>query len=257
MKKKLLTLLITTILLVSATGILIPNTISKSKAADSNNTTITKEDNENKTDATDTNKKKIRYKIIMSTNYYTPKYCKQGVLHYGVNGWQDVKEQNMERTGSFQYGTGLFTTYYTYETIITVNEGDVIDYCFKFITWQDREGWINNGNNDYHVQVLSSNVPCSYTVEYDKTPEEVAEISKIELCYSLDNWATVKYDEMDYNSIVVNDKPMRNYFDVTVHGYETDSLEYCYKIYKNNGEIIWDNNNGSNYYVSPLKKPED
>ena len=62
---------------------------------------------------------------------------------------------------------------------------------------------------------------------------------------------------MDYHSIVVNDKPMRNYFDVTVHGYETDSLEYCYKIYKNNGNIEWDNNNGSNYYVPQLKKTED
>ncbi len=256
MKKKILTLLITTVLLVSATGILIPNAISKSKASDSTDATITTEKN-NKVKATDTNKKKIRYKIIMSTNYYTPKYCKQGVLHYGVNGWQDVKEQDMERTGSFQYGTGVFTTYYTYETIITVNEGDTIDYCFKFITWQDREGWINNGNNDYHVHVLSSNVPCSYTVEYDKTPEEAAQISKIELCYSLDSWNTVKYDKMDYHSIVVNDKPMRNYFDVTVHGYETDSLEYCYKIYNNNGNIEWDNNNGSNYYVPQLKEIED
>lgn len=257
MKNKILTLLIATILLVSATGIIISNNISKSKASSLDNTTVTTETNNNKDNATGANKKKIRYKIAISTNYYTPKYCKQGVLHYGINGWQDVKEQDMERTGSFQYGTGLFTTYYTYETIITVNEGDVIDYCFKFITWQDREGWINNGNDDYHVQVFSSNVPCSYTVEYDKTPEEAEQISKIDLCYSLDNWSSVKYDEMDYHSLVVNDKPMRNFFNVTIHGYETDSLEYCFKIYKNNGDIEWDNNNGNNYHVSPLKEIED
>ena len=260
MRKKLLTLLMTSVLLLTAVGVLLPNTISKSKASDYSNTTEVNTDNEENNDEnneTDSNKKKIRYKIIMSTNYYTPKYCKKGVLHYGVNGWQDIKEQDMERTGSFEYGEGLFTTYYQYETIVTVNEGDTIDYCFKFVTWQDREGWINNGNNDYHVEVLSSNVPCSYTVEYDKTPEEAAQIAKIDLCYSLDNWTTVKYDEMDYHSIVINDKPMRNFYDITVHGYETDTLEYCYKITKHNGEVYWDNNNGDNYQVSPLKDAEE
>ena len=151
MRKKLLTLLMTSVLLFTAVGVVIPNAISKTKASEYS--TNTEENDQESNNENDSNKRKIRYKIIMSTNYYTPKYCKKGVLHYGVNGWQDVKEQDMERTGSFQYGTGLFTTYYTYETIVTVNEGDVIDYCFKFVTWQDREGWINNGNNDYHVEV--------------------------------------------------------------------------------------------------------
>ena len=254
MRKKLLTLLMTSVLLFTAVGVVIPNAISKTKASEYS--TNTEENDQESNNENDSNKRKIRYKIIMSTNYYTPKYCKKGVLHYGVNGWQDVKEQDMERTGSFQYGTVLFTTQYTYETIVTVNEGDVIDYCFKFVTWQDREGWINNGNNDYHVEVLASNVPCSYTVEYDKSPEEAAEIQRVDLCYSLDNWATVKYDKMDYHSIVVNDIPMRNFFDVTVHGYETDTLQYCYRITKKNGEIYWDNNNGNNYQV-PLKDEEN
>ena len=93
------------------------------------------------------------------------------------------------------------------------------------------------------------------TVEYDKSPEEAAEIQRVDLCYSLDNWATVKYDKMDYHSIVVNDIPMRNFFDVTVHGYETDTLQYCYRITKKNGEIYWANHNGNNSPV-PLKAEE-
>jgi hypothetical protein len=88
--------------------------------------------------------KKIRYKIQMSTNYYIPSITKKGVLHYTLNGWKDTLEQDMVQTDSYSYGSGVFTTYYTYETIVTVNEGDTIDYCFKFLTWQDREGWINN-----------------------------------------------------------------------------------------------------------------
>ena len=137
MKKKLLTLLLALLVMFSATVALIPNTVNKAKASDTNNVVVTKLNSEEKTD---TKKNKIRY----------------------------VQEKDMTRTGSFEQGSGIFTTYYTYETIVTVNEGDTIDYCFKFLTWQDREGWINNENNDYHVKVDSSNVPCSYTVEYDK-----------------------------------------------------------------------------------------
>lgn len=254
MKKKLLTLLLALLVMFSATVALIPNTVNKAKASDTNNVVVTKLNSEEKTD---TKKNKIRYKIMISTNYYTPKYCKKAILHYGVNGWDNVQEKDMTRTGSFEQGSGIFTTYYTYETIVTVNEGDTIDYCFKFLTWQDREGWINNENNDYHVKVDSSNVPCSYTVEYDKPYHEATAIEVVDLCYTLDNWETTKYNRMEYHSIVVNGEPIRNFFDCTVHGYETDTLEYCFRILKCNGQQEWDNNNGANYRVSPLKEVEE
>jgi len=61
---------------------------------------------------------------------------------------------------------------------------------------------------------------------------------------------------MDFHSVVVNGTPVRNYFSTTVHGYETDSLEYCFRILKCTGEQVWDNNNGYNYRVSPIYQPK-
>lgn len=200
--------------------------------------------------------KKIRYKIQMSTNYYIPSITKKGVLHYTLNGWKDTLEQDMVQTDSYSYGSGVFTTYYTYETIITVNEGDVVDYCFKFITTKDTEGWINNENNNFQVKVLASNVPCSYTVEYDRPYHEASAIDYVDLCYTLDEWKSTKYSRMEFHSVVVNGNPVRNYFSTTVHGYETDSLEYCFRILKCTGEQVWDNNNGYNYRVSPIYQPK-
>lgn len=203
-----------------------------------------------------TTPKKVRYKIQMSTNYYIPSITKKGILHYSVDGWKTTRDQDMVQTDSYSYGSGVFTTYYTYETIITVNEGDTVDYCFKFITLKDTEGWINNGNKDYQVTVSSSNVPCSYTVEYDKPYHEATAIDSVDLCYTLDEWKSTKYSRMDFHSVVVNGEPVRNYFSTTVHGYETDSLEYCFRILKCTGEQIWDNNDGNNYHVSPIYQPK-
>lgn len=278
MKKKVLTLsIITSLLLVAiclfGMGHIITKAASNDTTSNKSNTVIVKENTENEnTDIDNHNvndsdedsedidynkpRKKIRYKIQMSTNYYIPKYTKKGIIHYGVNGWQDVKEQDMDLVSSYQSGTGVFTTYYTYEAIVTVREGDTIDYCFRFITTMDTEGWINNENNNYHVKVWSSNVPCSYTVVYRKPYYEASAIDFVDLCYTLNNWDNVKYSRMTLHTVTNSDGSINSYFDTTIHGYETDTLQYCYRIIKCNGEQEWDNNDGKNYKVSPLYQPE-
>ncbi|AOR23361.1 carbohydrate-binding protein [Clostridium taeniosporum] len=103
------------------------------------------------------NNEKIAYTICMPFNYskFNTTDVKNVTLHYGINGWNNVKDIKMNRRVSDYYMGRTFETFFT---TIYVEKGSTVDYCFKQ-DWNNNEvKWDNNNNNDYHVVVNESNI---------------------------------------------------------------------------------------------------
>lgn len=93
----------------------------------------------------------VEYKIIYEVTNYSPYSYRDVTLHYGVNGWNDVKDTKM----NFKRDQDKIWC----EAIIKVNKNDVVDYCFRnFYTETRQEIWDNNNGQDYHVQVIDTNL---------------------------------------------------------------------------------------------------
>ncbi|NFB30141.1 hypothetical protein EXM76_03230 [Clostridium botulinum] len=103
------------------------------------------------------NKEVVAYRISMPVNYNTldTSKIKSATLHYGVNGWKDVKDIQLNRSIVDYYMGKTFESFYT---TIYVEKGSKIDYCFKQEFYEEGTKWDNNNNEDYHIVVIESNV---------------------------------------------------------------------------------------------------
>ena len=142
-----------------------------------------------KADSTKNTAKEISYKISIPYTYSTGKNISEMVLHYGVNGWQDIKDATMYvTTGDYNYGV---PSSYTYNAIIKVNKGDTINYCLKSISKDGISSWNNNNGKDFSVVAYESNVK---TIEYeiDWLAEQndiyVDSNSEVTLRYGINGW---------------------------------------------------------------------
>ncbi len=71
---------------------------------------------------------------------YTNASAASVILHWGINGWQSVKDTQMTAKGG-----GVF------EAVVNVAEGTTIDYCYHITSPSDY--WDNNGGKDWHTVV--------------------------------------------------------------------------------------------------------
>lgn len=92
---------------------------------------------------------KVTCKVVYNSWYEPSLYTDSVVLHYGVNGWNEVKDVPM----TCKYGFDENHNYKVwYEADVEANENDTIDYCFH-INYNRGGGdyWDNNEGNDYHM----------------------------------------------------------------------------------------------------------
>lgn len=103
------------------------------------------------------NNEKVAYRIYMPFNYSKLDMTdiQDVTLHYGVNGWNDVKDIQMEKHLVDYY---MGRTFYSFFTTVYVEKGATIDYCFKQNFNNNETKWDNNDNKDYHVVVNESNI---------------------------------------------------------------------------------------------------
>lgn len=103
------------------------------------------------------NHEMVAYRIYMPVNYskVDTSQIKKATLHYGVNGWKDVKDVQLNRSVVDYYMGRTFESFYT---TIYVEKGSKVDYCFKQEFYNEGTTWDNNNNKDYHIAVTESNV---------------------------------------------------------------------------------------------------
>ncbi|NLZ49167.1 MAG: hypothetical protein GX895_10375 [Clostridiales bacterium] len=90
-------------------------------------------------------------KISVRGDYYRDRYVNSITLHYGINGWNDIKEVKMERNFS-NYPDDLF-----YQATVYVPKDAIVDYVIKYNLGEQGIHWDNNFGKDYHVKVSNDN----------------------------------------------------------------------------------------------------
>ena len=93
----------------------------------------------------ESNVKKIRYEVNWLAQKNGFNVNGDVILHYGVNGWNDVKDAKMEMKTNYSYD-GKKQTWY--RAIIEVEEGSTINYCIKANTTSGVR-WDNNNGKNY------------------------------------------------------------------------------------------------------------
>lgn len=93
---------------------------------------------------------KVTCKVVYNSWYEPSLYTEAVILHYGVNGWNEIKDVPM----TCKYGYDENHNFKVwYEADVEVNENDTIDYCFHIL--YNRGGaegfWENNDGNDFHM----------------------------------------------------------------------------------------------------------
>ncbi|MBU3105676.1 carbohydrate-binding protein [Clostridium gasigenes] len=71
-------------------------------------------------------------------------------VHFGVNGWNEIKDVELSRHFVDAYMGREFEAFWT---DVYVKKGSTLDYCFKYDFNSNEVKWDNNNGKDYHVVV--------------------------------------------------------------------------------------------------------
>lgn len=75
-------------------------------------------------------------------------------------------------------------------------------------------------------------------------------IKRVSLHYSLDDWKTVLDVPMYFHKIINKDNSEIIWYEKSIDvNSEVGKFEYCYRIEKYDGTVLWDNKNGENYVM--------
>ena len=96
-----------------------------------------------------TNLDKVYYKISYKEYAYPARYT-DVTLHFGLNGWENVKDILMNKRYEGDYAV--------FEYVLEVYEYETIDYDFFVDTRYYGTYWVNNNGEDFHVTVYKSNL---------------------------------------------------------------------------------------------------
>ena len=191
----------------------------------------------------------ISYKISLPSNYYYGKKISKMILHYGINGWNNTKDVTMYvTTNDYHYG---IPASYVYNAVIKVHKGDTINYCFKTISTEGTTSWNNNNGNDFSVVANESNVK---TIEYEidwlanQNGINVDNNSDVYLHYGINGWDNPKDVKMELKTTDEYNGKKYTWYKAIITVEEGCSINYCVKI-NTKDNVIWDNNQGSNYLV--------
>ncbi|SFA81850.1 carbohydrate-binding protein [Clostridium frigidicarnis] len=99
----------------------------------------------------------VLYRISAPINYSTVNTSdiKNMTVHFGVNGWQEIKDVQLNRSIVDYY---MGRTFESFWVDVYLKKGSTLDYCFKYDFNSDKINWDNNSGKDYHVVVDKSNI---------------------------------------------------------------------------------------------------
>lgn len=199
----------------------------------------------------------VPYKISIKGDYYRDRYVDSVILHYGINGWQDIKDVKMD-TRFLSYPDDMY-----YEATVYVPRNSTIDYAIKYNLGSQGIHWDNNGGKDYHIPVGNGNVDTvTYTLEisdvylkplheYESSNKEIKPY-KVTLHYGTNGWKDPKDIEMTrvyYNN---NGSISEIVYKATITVAKDDVIDFAYYVDRSvyNEPSKWYNNNGANWRVS-------
>jgi hypothetical protein len=201
----------------------------------------------------------VPYKISIKGDYYRDRYVDSVILHYGVNGWQDIKDVKME-TVFLNYPNDMY-----YQATVYVPKNSTIDYAIKYNVGSMGTHWDNNGGKDYHIEVGNGNVDTvTYTIEIGDTylksvDEYVANGSeeeilpyKVTLRYGINGWKNPRDIEMTRVCYKDNDSVKEIVYKATITVAKEDVIDFAYHVDRSvyNEPSKWYNNNGADWHVS-------
>ncbi|GAA0739027.1 carbohydrate-binding protein [Clostridium oceanicum] len=99
----------------------------------------------------------VAYKISLPVDYNKTNTTdiKEVTLHYGVNGWNNIKNVKLNRQVVDYY---MGKTFEAFTATIYVEKGSTLDYAFKETFNNGNVKWNNNIGKDYHVCVEKTNI---------------------------------------------------------------------------------------------------
>lgn len=201
----------------------------------------------------------VPYKISIKGDYYRDRYVESVILHYGINGWQDIKDVKMETT-FLSYPDDMY-----YEATVYVPKNSTIDYAIKYNLGSNGTHWDNNGGKDYHIPVRKGNVETvTYTIEIkDVYLKPIAQYAakesnkevkpyKVILHYGINGWQDPKDIEMTRVCRKNKNSEDEIIYKATITVAKNDSIDFAYYVDRSvyNEPSKWYNNNGANWQVS-------
>lgn len=201
----------------------------------------------------------VPYKISIKGDYYRDRYVDSVILHYGINGWKDIKDVKME-TKFLNYPDDMY-----YQATVYVPKNSTIDYAIKYNSGDQGSHWDNNGSKDYHIQVGNGNMDTvTYTIEisnvYLKPVFEYepygsnGEVKpyKVILHYGVNGWQDVKDLEMTRVCYRYNGSINEIAYKATITVAKDDVIDFSYYVDRSvyNEPSKWYNNKGADWHVS-------
>ncbi len=170
--------------------------------------------------------------------YYNPSMGYVGLtLHYGFNGWKDVKEVPLNIVPGQQDAAA---------SVDVPDWATTLDYVVFALQADGTKLWDNRGEVDYHVPVFKAIT----TVSVYEGRREITLISKMDnpiIHFGLNNWQTVTEQPMNRAEYVVQGLGVKKYTTI-ISGLPADaSLDYCFRDANDN----WLNNDGANWIHHP------
>lgn len=187
----------------------------------------------------------ISYKITIPVDYHTSSNISEMTLHYGVNGWNDIKDIAMYVTsGPKNHG---IPSSYAYNAVIKVHKGDTINYCYRATYKDSITKWNNNNGKNFQVVANESNVKnIQYEIDWLAGSNGVSANGDVVLHYGINGWDNPSDAKMDIK--MKSDYDGQTWYKAVITVEEGSTINYCVKANTAEGEK-WDNNNGENYSV--------
>ena len=193
------------------------------------------------------NEELISYKITFAISPSENMKVSEMTLHYGVNGWKDIKDTTMYLSnGPMTHG---FPTSLAYNAVVKVHKGDTLDYCVKVTLKNGDVKWRNLEGADYHTVVNESNVKTiRYEVNWLAEKNGLDVNGDVMLHYGVNGWDNAKDVKMEIKSKYDYEGKTQTWYRAIITVEEGSTVNYCIKANTTEGEK-WDNNNGKNYSV--------
>lgn len=201
------------------------------------------------------NSEYVAYKItapLNSAEHYDSS-LKSITLHYGVNGWNDIKDIKMERVVRDMY---LGKTFVDFQATIVVKKNATVNYDFKKDFYNKESVWDNNNGKNYSVTVVKTNlseyeklIPIKVTKTYDYSSYGTHYINSVTLHYGVDGWKNATDVEMTRTYVGYNTPNCKVVYTATVYVKRGSVLDYSLKKDAGSLGVYWDNNNGKDYHI--------
>lgn len=169
--------------------------------------------------------------------YYNPSLGYTGLtLHYGFNGWNEVREVPLQIVPGAQDA---------HVSIQIPDWAHTLDYVVYALQADGTKLWDNRGETDYHVPVYQA-VSSVSSYQGRREVELISRLDNPVLHFGTDGWKNVQEVTMNRAEYVISTHGVKKYTAILSGIPESAVLDYCFR--DNGGN--WLNNGGQNWYHS-------